>query len=191
MNNMELTRSVELLNSQFTDPNNRLNIAVPDLSQKIAESASAISTMLEAVKSDIKPFVDQIDPMLTKIVENEGKSQEESGKLQRLVKNMTSKLSDLANDMQTMKTKMQQTQDAIAQTNQKYGVDVQTKIEMEVKSDQLGAKVDQLLLEIDHVKGLRKIMIRRPRCRLLQQAHLQAPQDPQVDRARTLWRHTG
>ena len=81
MNNMELTRSVELLNSQFTDPNNRLNIAVPDLSQKIAESASAISTMLEAVKSDIKPFVDQIDPMLTKIVENEGKSQDESGKL--------------------------------------------------------------------------------------------------------------
>lgn len=55
MNNMELTRSVELLNTQVADLNNRLSLAVPGLFQRIADSANNTKTMFDDITADIKP----------------------------------------------------------------------------------------------------------------------------------------
>ena len=58
MKNMELTGSVEILNSQFTDLNNRFNNAIPEMTNHITQSAAEIKAMYEAIKSDIQPLID-------------------------------------------------------------------------------------------------------------------------------------
>ena len=58
MNNMELTRSVEILNQQFADLNNRFTNSVQELSSHITQSAADVKAMYDSVISDIKPVSD-------------------------------------------------------------------------------------------------------------------------------------
>ena len=84
MNNMELTRSVEILNSQFTDLNNRFNNAIPEMMNHITQSAAEIKAMYEAIKSDIQPVIDQCPTLKSRVERAHAEAYDEYQKLQRL-----------------------------------------------------------------------------------------------------------
>ena len=72
MNNMELTRAVEVLNQQLTavngqvtDLSNRLHVAVPDMNSNIQASADALTSMFNAICSETQPVIDQFTPSRT------------------------------------------------------------------------------------------------------------------------------
>ena len=84
MDNMELTRSVEILNSQFTDLNNRFNNAIPEMTNHITQSAAEIKAMYEAIKSDIQPAIDQFPTLKSGVERAHAEAYDEYQKLQRL-----------------------------------------------------------------------------------------------------------
>ena len=74
MNNMELTRAVEVLtsqltavNAQVTDLSQRLHVAVPDMNTNIQTSADALTNMYNAIRSDIQPVIDQFTPLVNTV----------------------------------------------------------------------------------------------------------------------------
>ena len=143
MNNMELARSVEILNQQFTDLNNRFNNAVPEMTNHITTSSAEITAMYNAIKSDIQPVIDQFAPLKTGVEKAHAEASIEYQKTQRLGENTNVKFDEIekvitskTNALEASVTSMG---DTLRQMGQKFGVDSQSRVEMEVKCDQLGA----------------------------------------------------
>ena len=72
MNNMELTRAVEMLSQQLTGVNcqvtnlsNRLHVAVADMNTNIQTSTHALTSMFNGIRSEIQPAIDQFTPSRT------------------------------------------------------------------------------------------------------------------------------
>ena len=92
MNNMELTRSVEILNQNFTDLNNRFSNAIPEMTNHINQSATEIKAMYEAIKSDIQPVIDQFPNIKAGVEKAHTEASYEYQKLQTLGKIRTKEL---------------------------------------------------------------------------------------------------
>ena len=91
MNNMELTRAVEVLNQQLTvvngqvtDLSNRLHVAVPDMNTNIQTSADALTSMFNAIKSVIQPVIDQFQPLQNSVIAFHTEASSRYQQLQRL-----------------------------------------------------------------------------------------------------------
>ena len=87
MNNMELTRSVEILNQQFADLNNRFSSSIQEMTSHITQSAAEIKAMYDAISSDIKPVIDQFPTLKAGVERAHAEASEEYQKLQRLGEN--------------------------------------------------------------------------------------------------------
>ena len=87
MNNMELTRSVEILNQQFADLNNRFNNAIPEMTNHTTQPSAEIIAMYEAIKSDIQPVIGQFTPLKTGAEKAYAEANIEYQKTQRLGEN--------------------------------------------------------------------------------------------------------
>ena len=87
MNNMELTRSVEILNQQYADLNNRFISSVQELSTSITQSTADVKTMYDSVISDIKPVIDAFNPLKEGVEKTHKEALEEYQKIQRLGEN--------------------------------------------------------------------------------------------------------
>ena len=156
MNNMELSRHVETLLAQYADLNLRFNTAMPEMSNHITQSVDAIKVMHDAIKSEIKPVVDQFEPLKTAVEKLHEDAQNEYQKIQRLGDNTMLKITEIEKSIED-KTKILEASvnamgDMLRQMGQTFGVDSQSRVEMEVKSDQLGAKIDAMALELEHAK---------------------------------------
>ena len=77
MNNMELTRSVEILNQQFADLNNRFTSSVQELSSHITQSAADIKTMYDSVISNMKPVIDAFPTLKAGVEKTHAEANEE------------------------------------------------------------------------------------------------------------------
>ena len=95
MNNMELTRAVEVLtqqltavNAQVTDLSNRLHVAVPDVNTNIQTSADALTNMYNAIRSDIQLVIDQFNPLVNTVNAINAEATQQYAKLQQLGKNV-------------------------------------------------------------------------------------------------------
>ena len=156
MNNMELTRSVEVLQHQVVDLNNRLTAAVPEMNSNISQSAEAVMAMYLAIKSDIQPVIDQFGPLSTLLGDMNTEATAEKVKLTKLEDDVKAEVVKLTKDLEektkNMEASMTTLRDLMNQASQKFGVDAQSKIEFEVKQDQISAKMDAILLEVDHMK---------------------------------------
>ena len=90
MNNMELTRAVEMLNQQITNMNaqvtdlsNRLHVAVPDMNTNIQSSAEALTKMYNAIRSDTQPVIDQFNPLVNSVNAINAEATQQYAKLQQ------------------------------------------------------------------------------------------------------------
>ena len=84
MNNMELTRSVEILNQQYADLNNRFISSVQELSTNITQSTADVKTMYDSVISDMKPVIDAFPSLKAGVEKTHTEALEEYQKIQRL-----------------------------------------------------------------------------------------------------------
>ena len=67
MNNMELSRAVEMINAQITDLSNKLASAIPEVYQKISDSASDIQMLFNAMQQEVQPLLGSLEPMQLQI----------------------------------------------------------------------------------------------------------------------------
>ena len=145
MNNMEFTRSVEILNQQFADLNNRFNNAAPERKNHITKSSADITAMYDAIKSDIQPVIDQCTPLKTGVEKAHAEASIEYQKTQRLGENTNVKFDEIenviTNKTHALEASVTSMGDTLRQMGQQFGVDSQSRVEMEVRCDQLGAKI--------------------------------------------------
>ena len=156
MNNMELSRAVEILNQQYTGLNNRFNNVIPEMTNHITQSSGEITAMYEAIKSDIQPVIDRFTPLKTGVEKAHAEAIEEYQKIVRLGENTNKRFEDTGNHMaaktSAMEASINTMKDTLQQMAQKFGVDSQSRVEMEVKNDQIGAKLDALMIEVEYAK---------------------------------------
>ena len=138
MNNMELTRAVEVLNQQLTavnaqvaDLSNRLHIAVPDMNQNIQSSADALTNMFNAITADIQPVIDQFQPLQNSVVAMSTEAGNQYVKLQQLEENVNLRLNESNKDIGDRTSALEaRFQGLTDQMNQRAGIDSQSKVEI-------------------------------------------------------------
>ena len=102
MNKMELTRAVEILNGQLTlingqvsDSSNRLHVAVPGMNSKIQTSADGLTSMFNAISSEIQPVIDQFSALQNNVVAMNTEANNQYAKRQVLGENVNSRFNEL------------------------------------------------------------------------------------------------
>ena len=65
MNNMELTKAVHLISGQITELSNKSEKVIPEIYQKISDSESDISILLNSPKNGMQLYIEKIDPIHT------------------------------------------------------------------------------------------------------------------------------
>ena len=146
MNNMELTRAVEMLNQQITNMNaqvtdlsNRLHVAVPDMNTNIQSSAEALTKMYNAIRSDIQPVIDQFNPLVNSVNAINAEATHQYEKLQRLGVNVDLRFNEQKQTLDDRTAALDASVQGLTnQTNQRAGIDTQSKVHIEVKADQMG-----------------------------------------------------
>ena len=63
MNNLELTRALQILQGQMTDLESRLAANIPKVEQDVASVRAAAESMFAALRADVQPEVDKIGPI--------------------------------------------------------------------------------------------------------------------------------
>ena len=63
MNNMELTRGFEALQTQVNDLSNRLAAAIPEIENNLRLATVDTKNMYDSIRSDILPITDNFGPL--------------------------------------------------------------------------------------------------------------------------------
>ena len=155
MNNMELTRAYQQLSSQINEIANRLATAIPKIEQDVLNSESDIKIMFESLKAEFKPNVDRV-PM---VIERIGNLQEQITGEQARLKTAEAMVTELVNGRSECENKVNQSlrelkqiHDTVQASAQQSGTEAQARIQTEVKIDLVGAKLETLVHEHEHLK---------------------------------------
>lgn len=160
MGNMELTRAVEILNqqqtavnAQVTDLSNRLHVAVPDMNTNIQTSADALTSMFNAIRFEIQPVIDQFTPLQKSGIAMNTKDGNQYTKLQQLEENVNARFNEQKQTPDDRTAALDASVQGLTnQMDQRAGVDTQSKVEIEVKADRLGARIDAVHMEPENAK---------------------------------------
>ena len=155
MNNMELTRSYHQLAGQVNDLASRLAQAIPKIEQDVANSENDIKTMFESLKAEFKPNVDNV-PLLIDTSKN--LQEQITGEATRLAKaetlvvEMQAGRTEYEQKVNQSLTELKRIHDTVQASAQQSGTEAQARVNVEVKVDLFGAKLEELVHEHEHLK---------------------------------------
>ena len=149
MNNMELSRAVEMINAQITDLSNKLASAIPEIDQKISDSESDIKMMFNAMKQEVQPLLGNLEPMQLQIKSLDQKLEALGG---NTFQRMDSLTKDIENRMSSFEATMSATRDTLHQTASKIGVDARAKARLDAKVDSISSSIENMSLDFEHQK---------------------------------------